>query len=272
MRFKLFILFLSTFNWVFSQNTNHRSKSELGIFAGGSYYIGDLNSKNHFQNTNFSTGILFRYNVHSRMSLRSNFSYGNLNASDSDSKLALLKNRNLSFQTDFYEFVSGVEFNFLPYKTGHTTHRISPYLYAQIGVFRINPKTELNGELIELQELGTEGQGTDLNSSDYYSKIQMCIPIGMGIKFSLSKNITLSLEYALRKTFTDYIDDVGRSRFIDRNQMQELNGPLVAELSNRNLDGSNQGYRGNPSTNDWYFMFGATLSMRLGPPDKCFHH
>jgi hypothetical protein len=255
-----------------AQQQNNRSRSEVGVLGGGSYYIGDLNVKNHFKNTELAFGGIYRYNVNPRFALRSNFTYGKLNASDSDSKLDIYKNRNLSFQTDFYELASGVEFNFVPYQTGHKIHRVTGYIVAQIGVFRINPQTEYNGALIDLQELGTEGQGTVLSDKDLYSKTQICVPVGLGSKFSLSKNVSLSLEFTVKKTFTDYIDDVGRSRFVDRDQLSELNGPLVGELSNRNLNGSKQGFRGNPSTNDWYFVFGAILAVRLGPPNKCYNH
>jgi hypothetical protein len=265
-------LFVFACNMLFSQRQNARSKSELGAFIGGSYYIGDLNELNHFQNTNLAYGGIFRFNVHSRMSLRANFSYGNLEASDREATNPVLINRNLSFKTDFYEFAAGVEFNYLPYQTGHSKHWISPYLFAQVGLFRINPKTEYNGEWYELQPLGTEGQGTSLNNKDFYSKTQLCVPVGLGLKLSVARNLSLNLEYGVRKTFTDYIDDVGSSRYIDRTALSDINGPLVGELSNRSLDQSPYGKRGNPSTKDWYFVFGGMLTYRLGPPDRCFNH
>jgi hypothetical protein len=270
MKNKFLILILLLANLGFNQRHNVKSRSEIGLMSGGSYYIGDLNPNKHFYNINLSYGGIYRYNVHSRMSIRTNLFYGKLNASDADSEIDVFKNRNLSFQTDFFEFSTGVEFNYLPYLTGHSEHIVSPYIFAQIGVFRINPKTEYNGDLIELHSLGTEGQNTELNDAKLYSKTQISIPLGFGVKFSLSKNISCSTEFGIRKTFTDYIDDVSRSKFIDRNELSDLSGPLVAELSNRNLDGSSQGYRGNPATKDWYFVFGGILSIRLGPPDKCF--
>jgi hypothetical protein len=256
----------------FSQRQNNRSKSEIGIMVGGSYYIGDLNTKNHFVNSNFALGGIYRYNVHSRMALRTTVAYTNLKASDANSNLAIINNRNLSFQTDIFEIASGLEFNYLPYQTGHSRHRISPYVFVQLGLFRMNPKTDYNGDLIALRDLGTEGQGTDLSNKDFYSKTQLMMPLGLGVKFSLSRSISFSLEYSLRKTFTDYIDDVGSSRYINREQLVEINGPLVGDLSNRSIDGKAHGFRGNPATKDWYFMFGGILSMSLGPPDRCFHH
>ena len=77
------------------------------------------------------------------------------------------------------------------------------------------------------------------------------------------------MEYGIRKTFTDYLDDVHSSRYIDSDQLGAINGPLAATLSNRSLDGSRFGTRGNPSTKDWYAFFGAMLSFRLGGPRVC---
>lgn len=268
----LISLFAALFCHAHSQRANNRSKSELGVLGGAAYYIGDLNPTGHFQQTNLYAGMIFRYNVHSRMAFRSTFAYGNLNAADSDSKDAFQLNRNLSFQTDFYELAAGVEFNYASYQTGHSKYRFSPYIYAELGIFRMNPKTNYNGELIALQPLGTEGQGSELSKRGLYSTTQFCLPIGVGIKMSLSKNICFSLEYAFRKTFTDYLDDVGGNRYADRDVLAANNGPIVAELSNRSLDGSSFGKRGDASTKDWYFVCNAVLSVRLGKPDKCFHH
>ncbi|MFN5416508.1 MAG: DUF6089 family protein [Flavobacteriia bacterium] len=270
MRKYLVILFFCLSNiFCFSQHPNFRSRSDLGVFVGGMYYIGDLNQLKHFQNTNLAYGGIFRYNINSRIALRANVNYGNIEANDAEATNALLINRNLSFTTDIYEFASGIEFNYLRYQTGHPEFRFTPYFFVELGLFRINPKTKYNDDFIELRTLGTEGQGTELNSKDFYNRTQFCLPLGVGMKMSLAKNISFNIEFGVRKTFTDYIDDVGSNRFADRNAIAEANGPLVAELSNRSLDGSANGMRGNSATKDWYFVFGGILTYRLGPADKC---
>ena len=84
-----------------SQQSNFRSKSELGFMIGGSYYIGDLNQYKHFYNTQLAGGLVYRYNVHSRLSVRGNFNYGKVKASDADSKLNIMQNRNLNFESTY---------------------------------------------------------------------------------------------------------------------------------------------------------------------------
>jgi hypothetical protein len=252
-----------------AQRHNGRSRSEFGFMLGGSYYLGDLNQFNQFYGTQPAGGLIYRYNVHSRLSIRGNFMYGKVQASDADAKEALNVNRNLSFESNIFELAGGVEFTYLPFFLGSERYKGTAYLLAEIGLFRMNPKTEINGDMVELQPLGTEGQGSDLSSKNNYSLTQLCIPLGVGVKFALGKKAALSLEYGIRKTFTDYLDDVGSGSYVDPSLLSVANGPLAADLSNRSLDGDRFGKRGNASTKDWYTFFGGSLTFRLGKPNKC---
>lgn len=252
-----------------AQKSNFRSRSELGVMLGGSYYIGDLNQYAHFKNTKPSIGLLYRYNINPRVAFRSNFTYGSVTASDAQSRNASLLNRNLSFSSRLYELAAGVEFSYFPFQLGHSRYNATAYLIAEIGFFQMNPTAEFNGEVIELQSLGTEGQGTELSSRGAYSKTQLCVPLGFGCKFSLGKNVSLSMEYGIRKTFTDYLDDVHADRYINMDDLAATNGPLAAAMSNRSLDGSRYGKRGNPRTKDWYAFFGMMLTFKLGRPPIC---
>jgi hypothetical protein len=242
--------FLLTALPLLAQKQNFKSKSELGILAGGSYYIGDLNPYEHFKNTKLALGLIYKYNINTRIALRANFNHGNVGASDASSSNALLKNRNLNFSSEIFEFGTGIEFSYLPFQIGNPRYYGSAYLVAEIGIFHMNPTTKFNDDVIELQTIGTEGQGTSLTGASPYPKTQLCIPLAVGCKFAIGRKLTLSMEYGIRKTFTDYLDDVHSSRYIDSDQLGAINGPLAATLSNRSLDGSRFGTRGNPSTKD----------------------
>lgn len=266
-RFLALIAVLPVF--VFAQSTNIRYKSELGFMLGGSYYIGDLNQFNHFKNTQLAGGLVYRYNAHSRLSLRANFTYGKVEASDEDGKRDVIVNRNLSFESRIFELAGGVEFNYFPFQLGHDRYKGTAYILAEIGFFRMNPMTEYNGDMVELQPLGTEGQGSSVSTKGSYSLTQLTIPLGVGVKLSLGKKAALNLEYGIRKTFTDYLDDVGSDSYVDADALAQENGPLAAELSNRSLSGSRYGKRGTSATSDWYSFFGASLTFRLGKPGSC---
>lgn len=254
---------------VMAQRQTKWSRSELGVMVGGSYYIGDLNPMKHFKNTHLAGGLLYRFNIHSRLTFRANFNYGFVEGSDADAKRDLIRNRNLSFETELYELGSGIEFSYFPFQIGHDRYRGTAYLLAELALFHMNPTTDYNGEKVELQPLGTEGQGTSVSNRSNYSRTQLSVPLGIGFRLSLGERASIGGEYGIRFLFTDYLDDVGSYRYADPSVLQSENGPLAAALSNRSLDGSRYGRRGNPASRDWYTFFGLTLTFRLGNPSNC---
>ena len=129
---------------IHAQQQNHRSRSELGVILGGSNYLGDLNTYNPLYNIKPAGGILYRYNVHSRLCWRGSLLYGNVGASDADASEALLRNRNLSFQSTIYEIGGGLEFSYLPFQLGHDKYRGTAYIMVGVSLFHMNPKTEYN--------------------------------------------------------------------------------------------------------------------------------
>lgn len=239
--------------------------------VGGSYYIGDLNQYNHFKNTNLSAGLIYRYYVNSRIELRLSYNYGKVGASDADSDYEYHRLRNLSFESQIHELTGGIEFNYLNYKIGDGKYFFTPYMFIEAGAFRMNPMREHQGEMIELQPLGTEGQGSSLNSSDPYSLTQFVIPMGVGIKINLGQRMAMSIEYGIRKTFTDYLDDVGGD-YINPVLLTQENGSLAARMADPSLDGFEAiGPRGNSATKDWYSMFGIMITIPLGKEGTCYY-
>lgn len=269
-RFIAIIICLVTFPLVSSaQFHTAASRSELGVLLGGSYYIGDLNRFGHFKGTQPAGSLFYRYNINSRVTFRANLSYGSVVGDDAWSKEPEMVNRNLNFRSDIFEFGAGVEFHYMPFQMGNKRYRGTAYFLAELALFRMNPKTMHNGEWVYLQPLGTEGQGSSLNAKGHYSLFQMSIPIGLGIKLALGKRVSIGVEYGIRKTFTDYLDDVRADSFVDPAELALVNGPLAATLSNKSIDGSRFGKRGTSATKDWYAFFGLTLTFKLGNPEKC---
>jgi hypothetical protein len=253
----------------FAQRVTGYSRSELGVFVGGSYYIGDLNPYKHFTYSHPAGGLIFRYNIHSRLALRFNALYGNVRANDKNSKIELYKNRNLNFKSSFFEFAGGVEFNYFPFQVGHPRYKGTAYLLAQIGFFQMNPKATVNDKDELLRPLGTEGQGSSLSSKNRYSLTQLCMPLGLGARLTLWKIGTLNLEFGIRKTFTDYLDDVHSDTFVDAAVLSKQNGTLAGKMSNLSLDGNPYGRRGNSVTKDWYVFYGFMLTFKLGSHSSC---
>ncbi len=253
-----------------SQRANNKSRSELGFLLGGSYYIGDLNQFGHFKDVQPAGGLIYRFNINSRLALRFNAMYGSVRADDKDSRYSQNRNRNLNFKSDIWELGGGLEFNYWPFQIGHPRYKATAYLLVELAAFHFNPKTTYNGNEVILQKIGTEGQGTALSSKNEYVRTQLSLPLGLGFRCSLGKWMSFGIEYGIRKTFTDYIDDVGSSSYVSSSDLAALSGQMAADLGNKTLNQSRYGARGDASTKDWYAFFGMSLTFRLGNPSKCF--
>lgn len=257
---------------VYGQRQNILSRSEIGVIAGGMYYIGDLNPYQHFELTQPAGGLFYKFNINGRLAFRIVGAYGSVKADDQLSKDPTLKNRNLNFNSTIKEIGLGMEFNYFPFQIGNKNYRGTGYMFAEIAYLQTDPSTNYDGQIYQLRTLGTEGQNTSLNSEKYYSQNQLTLPIGIGFKYPLGRNFCIGTEYGIRYLFTDYLDDVGSDRYVDAGKLAVESSKLAAKLSNRSLDQNLYGLRGNSSTRDWYFFFGLTLSMNLGNPDECFKH
>ena len=270
LKIKFLALFsLFVFTCSHSQQANLFSRSELGFSIGQMYYLGDLNKFKPFYKSNWAGGIMFRYSLNSRLSLRFNYLQGKVEAYDSDAKNPVTINRNLSFESPIKEVAGGIEFHYFPFQFGQKRNAGTAYILAQMGVFYMSPSIVINGETIDLQALGTEGQGTPANSKRKYSKFQVCIPLGLGAKASIGKNVTFNFDVAIRKTFTDYLDDVKAATYTDATIIANEYGSLAGDLSNQSLNDSRYGRRGNPTTKDWYVYCGGMVTIRLGRGNKC---
>ena len=152
---------------------------------------------------------------------------------------------------------------------------IDIYYTTGINIFKFAPQTTLLSpsgqfELIDLQPLGTEGQGLP-GFEDKYSLTQINIPFGIGFKFQLFDNIELGFEFVPRYTFTDYLDDVSRD-YVNYDELMAANRPLAARLANRTGEYLGTGPikvetgtpRGDPEGNDWYFFGAAYVAYNFG--------
>jgi hypothetical protein len=247
---------------------NFYSLSEIGPTLGNMYYLGDLNPSKQFYRQNIGVGLMYRYNVNARLAYRFNILAGSVEAYDSDSKNEILRNRNLSFQSNIQELVGGLEFHYYKYQLGNKKYRFTTYMIIQAGLFHFNPTAIYDGDTIKLQPLGTEGQGTSFGKKRKYARYQPCIPIGLGAKFCIGKFTNINFDIAIRKTFTDYIDDVGANYSVDPNAFN-TNQSIAQELSNRSIDNSRYSRRGNSSTNDWFVYYSLSLTFRMGKTNKC---
>jgi hypothetical protein len=268
----LLIVILSLSTSIVSFSQGFKTAAEFGFFGGGSYYIGDLNPSKHFVYSKPAFGAIFRYNLTTRYSLRFTATYGNVYGSDADSDDPFMVQRNLSFKSDVLELAFGVELDLFKYRINDMKYPITPYFFYEIAYFKMNPTGEMNGEDYSLQALGTEGQGTSLNDKNPYKLNQLSVPLGIGLKFNLRARLAVSFEYGIRKTFTDFLDDVSGS-YVDPDLLAAYNGSLAAEFSDRSINDnglSNVGFnRGNSSNKDWYVFYGMMITFKPFKENVC---
>lgn len=243
-------------------NSQYKPNQEFGILGGTGYYIGDMNST-HFNNLRVAGGITYRKNFDRRFTFKSSALYTNVYANDENSKDAIKVNRNLKFKSDIIELSGQIEFNFLAYETGNSLYNWTPFIFTGVSIFNYNPQAEgSDGQWYDLQELGTEGQGTtSFPNRKKYSLTQLSVPFGGGVKIGVSDNFNIIVEYGLRKTFTDYIDDVSTTYVGIPSEFTNI----AIELADQSIDGPQLAgiARGDETNKDWYSFSGITLSFRL---------
>ncbi|HFB99632.1 MAG TPA: hypothetical protein ENJ53_02395 [Phaeodactylibacter sp.] len=239
---------------------------ELGGWLGASHYFGDLNTEFRVDQPGFAAGVIGRYNFNNRICLKFSANYGKVAADDAHSKNTFEQERNLNFQSRIVDGAVQLEFNFLPYIHGSKNDNYTPYLFAGLNVFNFSPKTEYNGEMVELRSLGTEGQ---FRGEEYYAT-QGGMVYGIGFKFDLNYEWSINIEFSGRRLFTDYLDDVS-GVYPDMGDLESLRGDLAVQLSDRSVPDENDlkigqegRQRGNSKANDSYVFFGAGVLYYFG--------
>ncbi|MBA7532944.1 hypothetical protein ES705_25179 [subsurface metagenome] len=159
--------------------SNAQRKVDLGVFSGGSYYLGDINQSRQLYAPSIAVGGFYRYNVNPRYSIRGNVYYGGLKGDDRDFNNAFTDS--IRFKISILDVALQFEFNFLPYNTRGKKWDYSPYVAGGVGFSYINSATSA-------------------------SKYKLIIPFGVGLKVNVDKRLSMGMEWSFRKTFNDDID------------------------------------------------------------------
>lgn len=89
--------------------------NEIGLFAGGSNFIGDVGSTQYLAPNNTAFGVVYKWNKHTRYAFRASLLYATLEGNDYKSDINARLKRDFSFTNNIFEASAGVEFNFVPY-------------------------------------------------------------------------------------------------------------------------------------------------------------
>lgn len=253
----------------------HAQCLHVDLFGGFSNYQGDLQAKRFTTaQAKGAAGIGLRYDLDSHFDLRTNFTYASLGADDKYNAQADLRARNLSFRTKLTEANLLLDYNLL----NLNYHTFTPYVFGGLAVFHYNPYAfDSLGNKTYLRPLSTEGEGlTAYPDRKTYQLTQLAIPFGAGIRWKFTDNIIISYEIGLRKTFTDYLDDVSTT-YIDQTALAAARGAKAVEMAYRGDELKNGlsypaegAIRGGAKFKDWYYFSGVTVSIGIGKR-KGFH-
>lgn len=197
---------------------------EIGVFLGGSNYIGEVGKTNYINPNELAYGALYKWNKSPRHSYRFSLMQSQISANDLDSKEGRRKDRGYSFKNTITEASLGLEFNFFDFNL-HELHRVmTPYVFTGISYFAYDQLFIVNGE-------------TKVD----YKDGAMAIPLILGVKTNILPNFILGAEVGTRFTFTDNLDG---------------SNPANSNLETLRF--------GNLESKDWYVFTGFTLTYTFG--------
>jgi len=178
---KYIIVALLLYNIVNTKSAFAQQNLDFGLFAGGSYYQGDINASKIMYSPGFSYGGFIRYAFHTRWAVRGSIFSGNLKGNDQNFSYQYQHIRNASFSTPIVETTGQLELNFKPYRIGDKKKKWTPYVFT----------------------------GATFLVASYADHVyQPVIPFGIGIKANLAPRLGMGIEWAYRKTFTDGLDNL----------------------------------------------------------------
>lgn len=205
---------------------------EIGVFLGGTNYIGDIGPTTYISPDKLGYGFLYKWNRSTRHSYRFSYYHGTITAKDADSDVPSRFLRGLAFENKINEFSLGLEFNFFPFDLHGLEPQTTPYLHTGISYFSYQQLFYVNGEV-----------------KDDFKDGAAAIPMVLGIKTRISKKFVLAAEIGARYTFSDNLDGSNPSN------------PNLVPLR-----------FANQNSNDWYVFSGFTLTYTFGQnPCFCPH-
>ena len=279
------------------QFSKRKQYNSVGFSLNAMNYFGDVTPVTNFTSlrvgaTRVGAGVSITRRFYPRVSGRFGLCYGRISGDDSkaadpnDPNAQFRYNRNMTFRNDIVEASAVAIIDLIENRNNYLKRPdFVPYVFAGVAGFYHNPKGLVGanapnglttGEYVALADVKTEGQASA------YSQYQISIPFGGGIRYRINRNFDASLEIGWRKTFTDYLDDIGgkyadltngtpAQKYFGRDITRSISQPkdqfIPANFPSFTAPGVAQ--RGSKSNKtDWYIVTGVTLNYILTPRIK----
>lgn len=247
----------------------------LGELGGadqvGTDYMKDL----EMRTTRPSLTVGLRFKHTQQLASKVSLTWGMVAGDDALTTEPIRNARNLNFRSHIAEIGYNFEFYLRKEKRGHRfklrgvkgikSLGLYPYGFFGISGFWFSPQGKVGGNWEWLYPLGTEGQNLSPTRNPY-SRFQLAIPMGGGIKWAVDRRWLIGIEYGLRKTFTDYIDDVSTT-YYPNNEIKAAYGTTAALAADPTegswLGSASYQQRGDPTDNDSFMFLLITANYKL---------
>lgn len=205
---------------------SHSQTHEIGVFLGGSNFIGDVGATTYIAPNQLAIGGIYKWNRSPRHSFRFSLIYSELQGDDLKSDDPRRQERGYQFNNHLVEASLGLEFTFFDFDLHDGKRKATPYLYSGISAaYHDNFFFTRQG----------------VYTSENTTSIAYGIPMVLGFKAKFMENFVLAAEIGARYTFSDEID--GSAPDYDNDAPTAF---------------------GNKNNNDWYVFTGITLTYTFG--------
>lgn len=216
--------FLSVIVGLFLSLSTQAQIHEIGVFIGGSNFVGDVGKTTYIDPNEPAFGILYKWNKSPRHAWRVSYTQSTISADDIDSEEAGRNLRGYHFENSIKELSLALEFNFFDFNLHTLDQKFTPYVTSGIN-------------FLKYDDLYVESGETKKNKG----KSTIAIPMIVGIKSNITSRLILAAEVGARYTFTDNLDG---------------SNPKDKNFSALRF--------GNLNNNDWYVFSGLTLTYTFG--------
>ncbi len=205
---------------------------ELGLFLGGSNYIGDIGTDRYIDPNSPALGLVYKWNVTDRYSLRGGFTFTKLTETEYNNSDLNRFRRSYKVDNNIQEATVGIEFNFKEFNLHDADFNFTPYLFYGLSYFRYDQYYIL-----------PNGQFNPPTYINYGKDKKIAIPFILGLKLNPNPLFILGFEVGVRYAFTDNLDG--------SNPENQFANELDYKF-------------GNIANNDWYIFMGFTISFTFG--------
>lgn len=158
-------------------------KYDFGIGVGMSGYLGDANESSLFKHPGLTADLNMRYLFDSRWAIRAQLGMSTISGNTAEFENVLPFGQNYSFKSTLADFSLRGECNFFAFGIGETYKRLK----------RWSPFVSV-------------GLGATLASSGGSTHVAFSIPMGVGVRYKISRRVNLSAEFTMTKVFADNVD------------------------------------------------------------------